>query len=241
VSAEVGPTGFGDIDLVGDNAVIGTLLNTLVGTLDIPDGLLHVTLDIEGETGGLGDGETEVKSDNTGNASETDKETPAVVDSPGGVDKHGALVGVDDDEGDEGGSKVTKTLGSEGSGHHTTTDPSGSKLGRDNSRKRVVTTDSDTHEESPDNENTNDVNGRSVTRKGLSEGSNDDDHEFDTVHLLTTDDISQPTKQELTDEGTDGGGDFDAKILVGVELSTRAVDISQHDRGDVDRRYRRHR
>ena len=38
-----------------------------------------------------------------------------------------------------------------------------------------------THDESPDNENTDDVNGGSVTRKGLSKGCNDDDHEFDTV------------------------------------------------------------
>ena len=83
--AEVSPTGLGDIDLGGNNAVIGTLLDTLEVTLDVPNGLLHVTFDIEGETGSLGDSETEVKSDNTGNASETDEETPAVVNGPGGV------------------------------------------------------------------------------------------------------------------------------------------------------------
>ena len=40
------------------------------------------------------------------------------------------------------------------------------------------------------------------------------------THLLTTDDISQPTEEELSDQGTNGGSDFDAKILVGAELST---------------------
>ena len=106
VPAEVGPTGFGDINLVGDDAVIGSGLDTLVGTLDIPDGLLHVTFDIKGETRGLGDGETEVKGDNTGNASKTDEETPAEVNAvggSGGIGENGALVGMDDDEGDEGG------------------------------------------------------------------------------------------------------------------------------------------
>jgi len=234
VSAEVSPTGLGDVDLGGDNAIIGTVLNTLPVTLDIPDSLLHVTLDIEGETGGLWDGETEVKSDNTRNASEADKETPAVVNSRGGVCKDVVLVGTDDDEGDEGGSKVTKTLSSEGSSHHATTDASRSKFGRDDSREWVITTDTDAHDEPPDDENTDDVNGRSVTRKGLSKGSNDDDHEFDTVHLLTADNISKPTEQKLSDQGANGGGDFDTKILVGIEFSTGAIDVTQHNGGDVD-------
>jgi len=107
VPAEVSPTGLGDIDLGGDNTVIGTGWDTLEGSLNILDSLLHVTLDIEGETRGLGDSETEIKSDDTRDTSETNEETPAVVNANGvggGVRKDGALVGVDDDEGDEGGS-----------------------------------------------------------------------------------------------------------------------------------------
>ena len=77
--AEVGPACLGNFDLGGDNAVIGTSLGTFPVTLDIPDSLVHVTVDIEGETRGFGDSETEVKSDNTGDASETDEETPTVV------------------------------------------------------------------------------------------------------------------------------------------------------------------
>jgi len=40
------------------------------------------------------------------------------------------------------------------------------------------------------------------------------------THLLTTDNISEPTEEELSDQGTDGGSDFDTEILVGGELAT---------------------
>jgi len=40
------------------------------------------------------------------------------------------------------------------------------------------------------------------------------------THLLTTDNISQPTEEELSDQGTDGGSDFYTEILVGVEMAT---------------------
>jgi hypothetical protein len=107
VPAEVGPACLGDVNLVGDNAVIGAGLDTFPVSFDVPDSLFHVTFDIEGETRGLGDSETEVKGDNTRDASETDEETPTVVNGVGfssGIGKNGALVGVNDDEGDESGS-----------------------------------------------------------------------------------------------------------------------------------------
>lgn len=92
---------------MGDEAVIGTGLDALPVPVDVLDGLLHVTLDIEGETGGLWDSETEVEGNTTGDASETDEEAPTVVNGYGvrrWLGKDGALVGGDDDEGDEGGS-----------------------------------------------------------------------------------------------------------------------------------------
>jgi hypothetical protein len=42
-------------------------------------------------------------------------------------------------------TKVTKALGSEGSGHHTTTNPSRSKLGGDDGGERIITADTNTH------------------------------------------------------------------------------------------------
>ena len=106
VVAEISPRGLGNIDLLGNDAVIGTGLDTLVGTFDVLNSPLHVPFDIESETRGLGDGKTEVESDNTGHASKTDEETPAVVDGfgrRGRLAEDLALVGVDDDERDEGG------------------------------------------------------------------------------------------------------------------------------------------
>jgi hypothetical protein len=104
---EVFQARLGNFDLVGDNAVVWTGLGTLDGLVDVLESLLHVAFDIEGETRGFGDGEPEVKGYATGDTSKTDEETPAVVDSfgrVGGLGKDGALVGGDDDEGDEAGS-----------------------------------------------------------------------------------------------------------------------------------------
>ena len=39
------------------------------------------------------------------------------------------------------------------------------------------------------------------------------------THPFTTNDISQPTEQELSDQGADRGGDFDTEILIGGELT----------------------
>jgi hypothetical protein len=40
------------------------------------------------------------------------------------------------------------------------------------------------------------------------------------THPLTADNISQPTKEELSDEGTNRGSNLDAEILIGGEFST---------------------
>jgi hypothetical protein len=104
VPTEVSPGSLGDIDLVSDEAVVWTSLDALPVSIDILDCLLHVTLDIEGETGCLWDGKTEVEGDAAGNASETDEETPAVINSDGvrrGLGKDGTLVGGNYDECDE--------------------------------------------------------------------------------------------------------------------------------------------
>jgi hypothetical protein len=48
------------------------------------------------------------------------------------------------------------------------------------------------------------------------------------THPLTTDYICQPTKEDLTDESTDGGCDFDSQVLVLVQLLAFTIDIAQH-------------
>ena len=106
MAAEVSPGGLGDVDLVGDDAVIDRGFDALPVSVNVPEGLPHVTLDIEGEPRGLGNSETEVESDTSGNATETDEETPTVVNGRGFGGRpvqNGILVSCDNDEGDEGG------------------------------------------------------------------------------------------------------------------------------------------
>lgn len=80
VVPEVGPAGLGCADKL--DSLIGVLV---VGTsgqevVDILGSLVNVALDIHGETGRLGDGETEVESDDGGDNAETDENTPHLVD-----------------------------------------------------------------------------------------------------------------------------------------------------------------
>lgn len=60
-------------------------------------------------------------------------------------------------------------------------------------------------------------------------------HELDTVHLLTTDHVGKPTKEQLAHKCTNGSSDLDAQVLVGVEPGVSlSVDITKHGRGNVD-------
>ena len=54
------------------------------------------------------------------------------------------------------------------------------------------------------------------------------------THALATNDICQPTEEELPNEGTNGGGDLETKILIRSSLLTGTIDIADHDRGDVN-------
>lgn len=54
------------------------------------------------------------------------------------------------------------------------------------------------------------------------------------THALATDDICQPTEEELPNEGTDGGGDLETKILIRGGLLTGTIDIADHDGSNVN-------
>ena len=75
--------------------------------LDILGSLGDIAFDIHGETGSLGDGETEVESNKAGNATQTDENTPHVIDGLSSGEfscDDGFLVSFDDDETDDSGS-----------------------------------------------------------------------------------------------------------------------------------------
>ena len=55
------------------------------------------------------------------------------------------------------------------------------------------------------------------------------------THALTTNDVSQPAEEELTDNVADRSGDLDTEILVRREgTGPVLIDITQHGGGDVD-------
>lgn len=79
--AEVSPTGLGGIDALDEGVLVNGSLGSFNDVGDIVGCPVDVALNIHGETRGLGDGETEVKRNNTGNAAKTDEDTPHEVNT----------------------------------------------------------------------------------------------------------------------------------------------------------------
>lgn len=103
---EIGPGRLGGLDALDDRIGVDLVSTAGQERVDVLRGLLDVALDIHGVTRGLGDRETEVERDHSGDGAETDEQAPAVVDGikGGGAVEDLALVGFGDDERDEGGS-----------------------------------------------------------------------------------------------------------------------------------------
>ena len=54
------------------------------------------------------------------------------------------------------------------------------------------------------------------------------------THPLTTNDISEPTEEKLSDQGTNGSRDLDTKVLVSSEgLRARVISVD-YKRGVVE-------
>lgn len=226
---------------VGDLIRVAGVLAVNV-SLGVGTGLDNIALDVEGVAGSLGDGETVVKGNASGDSAETDDDAPhlvhskttdtiAVLDGLGGLER--LFEARDDDEGDDTGGELTETLHGEDGSHHGTSPLGGGKLGSDDRGKRVVTTNTDTHEDTPENDDTDNGDSRRGRGKRLSESCEDDQDELETVHPLTTDTIGEVTETELSDDSTGGGRDLDSSVgrgrdLAGVGLSVVPVDDSQH-------------
>ena len=56
------------------------------------------------------------------------------------------------------------------------------------------------------------------------------------THALATDDISEPTEEELSNERANGCGNLDTEILIRSGLLTGTINIADHDGGDVNRK-----
>jgi hypothetical protein len=62
----------------------------------------------------------------------------------------------------------------------------------------------------------------------LSQCSNDDENQLESIHLLATDDIGQSTEADLSNDGTSRSSELDSRVLRGGE-GTIVVDDTQHD------------
>jgi len=106
VGPEIGPAGLGGLDALDKKIVVSVALAAGQDILNVVGGLVNVAFDIHGETGGFWDSQAEVESDNSGNATETDEETPHEVDGTEvcyvSFFENRALVGCGNDEGDKG-------------------------------------------------------------------------------------------------------------------------------------------
>lgn len=126
---------------------------TLHVGVDVVAGLLDITCDIKGVTWGLGDGETVVEGDAAGNGTESDDYTPHLVDGQladtsavGGFasSDEGLLETGSHNQSNDCGCELTNTLHGEHSVHHGSSPLGGGKLGSNDGRQWVITTDSDT-------------------------------------------------------------------------------------------------
>lgn len=68
------------------------------------------------------------------------------------------------------------------------------------------------HEYTPEDNEAGDGDGGRWRGKSLSQGCKDDDDQFQSVHLLTTNDICEITEAKLTQDGASRGSHFDSGI-----------------------------
>lgn len=224
-------------DLIGAAVVLAVEVG-----LGVSVSLDNVAGNIEGVARSLRNGQTVVESNASGDGTETDDDTPHLVDGEladtiassrglGGQER--LLETGSDNESDDTSSELTDTLHGEDGAHHGTAPLSGSELRGNDGRKRVITTNTNTHNDTPEDDKTDDGDSGRVRRKSLGDGCEDDDHEFETVHLLTTDNIGEVTETNLTNDGTTRGSNLDGSVgrlgdLARVLLGVLPVNDTKH-------------
>lgn len=146
MAPEVGPGSLGDLELTGSSSLgssasdlirVAVVLAVEVG-LGVSVGLDNVTGNVEGVARSLGDGKTVVESNASGNGTETNDDTPHLVNGKLadtvassrvlGSQKRLLETGSDDESNDTS-SELTNTLHGEDGTHHGTAPLGGSELG----------------------------------------------------------------------------------------------------------------
>ncbi len=86
------------------------------------------------------------------------------------------------------------------------------------------------HNDTPEDDDTDDVHRGRRRGQGLGESGKDDHDELETVHALATNDIGKSTEAELADDGTSRGGELDGSIRRGGHLADAGVvDNAEHE------------
>src|SRR6478735_2485583 len=103
-------------------------------------------------------------------------------------------------------------------------------LGGNNGRKGIITTNTNTHDYTPEDDKTNKRGGRRTGSQGLGKSRKDDDNKLQTIHPLTTDNIGQHTKSKLSNNSTSRSRKLDSVIRASSKLSlARIIHNTQHD------------
>lgn len=103
-----------------------------------------------------------------------------------------------------------------------------------------TTTNANTHQHTPENDHTDDGDGRRVGSESLSESCEDDQDELETIHPLAADHIGQPAEAKLTDDSSTGRSDLDSSVgglgdgaaLLGSVPVDRAKHVRHHTNGE---------
>lgn len=103
----------------------------------------------------------------------------------------------------------------------------------DHGGQRVITTNSDTHDNTPEDQKTSGRDRGRAGRKRLGKGSKDHDDQFKAIHALATNAISEPSEEELTDNSATRGRNLDSSVDAGGDLA-REVNNTNHADGKID-------
>ncbi|EEQ40781.1 conserved hypothetical protein [Clavispora lusitaniae ATCC 42720] len=209
---------------------VGNLLQVVV--------FLHIQL----VTRRLGNGQSVVQSNATWNTAKTNQDSPHSViglDARantflGGVGVFQVvLVARNSNQSHDTGKQSAQTLVGEDSSHDGTSPLGGGELGGNNRRQWVVTTDTDTHEDSHGGENGRERDGSRLTKSTSDNSSENHDNQLKTVNLFSAHNVGKHTKGHLTDNGTNRGGHLD-QSSGGRWNGTTPVDVAQHGSTQVN-------
>ncbi len=253
---KVGPAGLGSVQsnarILQDGGPIDLVWMTfplaLHVSLDIFAALFDVTGNIEGIAGGFRNGEAEVEGNAAGNGAKANDDSPHLVDGQSanttalarGFPGHERfLEATGDDESDDGGRELADALHGEDGTHHRTTPFGGGEFGGDDGGQGVIASNANAHHHAPEDDDAHDGHRRRVGGERLGEGGEDDQDQLQAVHAFATDEVGQPAKADLADDGTARSGDLDGGIGggrdgAGLALGAMPVHDAQHGGDEVD-------